>query len=129
METTKEDHKVVSILNDMFEWVKPEIAKASVNHLLNQRRPFDKALLLQRCMEDLENCSTWRFQSHEVSQESKSSYVQEPSVVIPNSPRESKSSRVKESSTDVSQMFRESKSSRVKEPFTDVSKVPKELLQ
>ena len=107
-ETTKEeDCKVVSILNDIFDWVKPEIVEASVNHPLNRRRPFDKALLLQRCMEDLENCRTWRFQSHEASQESKSSYVQEPSVVIPNSPRESKSSRVKEPSTNIPQVSKD----------------------
>ena len=107
-ETTKEeDRKVVSILNDMFDWVKPEIVDASVNHPLNRRRPFDKALLLQRCMEDLENCRTWRFQSHEVSQESKSSYVREPSVVIPNSLRESKSSRVKEPSTDIPEVSKD----------------------
>ena len=107
-ETTKEEYrKVVSILNDMFDWVTPEIVEASVNHPLNQRRPFDKALLLQRCMKDLENCRTWRFQSHEVSQESKSSYVREPSMVIPNSPWESKSSRVKEPSTDISQVSKD----------------------
>ena len=35
-ETTKEeDCKVVSILNDIFDWVKPEIVEASVNHPLN----------------------------------------------------------------------------------------------
>ena len=99
-ETTKEeDRKVVSILNDMYDWVKPEIE--------GEARPFDKALLLQRCMEDLENCRTWRFQSHEVSQESKSSYVRELSVVIPNSPQESKSSRVKEPSPDIPEVSKD----------------------
>ena len=128
-ETTKEeDRKVVSILNDKFNWVKPEIVEASVNHLLNRRRPFDKALLLQRCMEDVENCRTWRFQSHEVSQESKSSYVREPSVVIPNSPQESKSSRVKEPSTDISQDSKEtSVKAKVVTSTPEVSKVRMEV--
>ena len=110
-ETTKEeDRKVVSILNDMFDWVKPEIVEASVNHPLNRRRPFDKALLLQRCMEDLENCRTWRFQSHELSQESKSS------------------SRLKEPSTDISQVSKEtSVKAKVVTSTPKVSKVRMEV--
>ena len=73
-----------------------EIVEAIVNHSLNQRKPFYKALLLQRCMEGLKSSRTWRFQSYEVSRESKPSRVQEPSAIIPNSPQESKSSRVQE---------------------------------
>ena len=58
--TQEEDESVTIILMDIYSELRVEVIRASVNHPENHRRPFDKGILLQRCLEDLRGLSTWR---------------------------------------------------------------------
>ena len=60
-QTTKDEDEFVMIkLMDIFDELRPEVIRASVNHPDNRTRPFDKGLLLERCLVDLRTLSTWR---------------------------------------------------------------------
>ena len=73
---------------DINSELRVEVIRASVNHPENRRRPFDKGILLQQCLEDLRGLSTWRRTSWS-----------EPSAVLGAAPQEPSTSGVPTAST------------------------------
>ena len=68
---------------DIYSELRVEVIRASVNHPENRRRPFNKGILLQQCLEDLRGLSTWRSTSRP-----------EPSAVLGAPPQEPSTSGV-----------------------------------
>ena len=60
--TSEQEATIEKFLCEIYDWLRPEIITASVRQPYN-RRPCDKAVLLEHCMRDLENCNTWRLPS------------------------------------------------------------------
>ena len=68
---------------DIYSELRVEVIRASINHPENHRRPFDKGILLQRCLDDLRGLSTWRRTSRP-----------EPSAALGAAPQEQSTSGV-----------------------------------
>ena len=58
--TREEEESVISTLMQVYDDLRPEVIRASVNHPDNRVTPFDKGILLERCLKDLRTRSTWR---------------------------------------------------------------------
>ena len=78
--TKEEDESVTIILMDIYSEPRVEVIRASVNHPENRRRPFDKGILLQRCLEDLRGLFTWPRTSRPETAAALGSAPQEPSA-------------------------------------------------
>ena len=60
MTTKEEDEIIIDTLMKIYDDCRPEVIRASVEHPENRVKPFDKSVLMERCLLDLRTRSTWR---------------------------------------------------------------------
>ena len=60
MTTKEEDKIIIDTLMKIYDDCRPEVIRASVEHPENRVKPFDKSVLMERCLLDLRTRSTWR---------------------------------------------------------------------
>ena len=58
--TKEEDETIIETLMKIYDDCRPEVIRASVEHPENRVKPFDKSVLMERCLLDLRTRSTWR---------------------------------------------------------------------